>query len=493
MQPVHAESYAGSSSNQPCLLISLCTKQWLSSNHPSAEEIAVQAAPASSKSLRFPPCPGKGVSGRRCIVKANLYFAELLTRICTMITAFSDHYAEVSLRGLFIFDKEGVIQHSTINNLAIGKSVDETMRTLQVLHCDHRLLATAGKPDSTLDLLFSPPHINVNGPLMSPKLLSGHYISKLYFLILPILFYKIDGVEALNNVLLTGMTNRKYLLHEALLSPGRFKVQVEISIPDENGRLQILQIYTNKMNEKSFLAPDINLQKLDAIEPTDNKGENSKSRFPHQLGSNWEVPSTEIQEGVVPNSGAIDQNRSKKRATTMITIRCLQHMFGWVPCKKLPEQQFPPLRVQMLEAVAFRQKISTNIEQVIGQINVIAPQFIIEEDENSVDPPQSVQKATTDQAIEISTQLVQTYNIMFEYSTNIQLDGSMLKFSKYTFGLANGGLLQVLEVCSGRFFVGTVMGVRSSLAARYIQSCLSFESTCESDEHHVTQEDLSFE
>ncbi|XP_077230816.1 2-Cys peroxiredoxin BAS1, chloroplastic-like [Tasmannia lanceolata] len=39
----------------------------------------------------------------------------------------------IALRGLFIIDKEGVIQHSTINNLAIGRNVDETMRTLQAL------------------------------------------------------------------------------------------------------------------------------------------------------------------------------------------------------------------------------------------------------------------------------------------------------------------------------------------------------------------------
>ncbi|KAL2544486.1 dnaJ protein ERDJ2A-like [Forsythia ovata] len=38
----------------------------------------------------------------------------------------------ISLRGLFIIDKEGVIQHTTINNFAIARSVDETMRTLQV-------------------------------------------------------------------------------------------------------------------------------------------------------------------------------------------------------------------------------------------------------------------------------------------------------------------------------------------------------------------------
>ena len=38
----------------------------------------------------------------------------------------------VALRGLFIIDKAGVVQHATINNLAFGRSVDETLRVLQV-------------------------------------------------------------------------------------------------------------------------------------------------------------------------------------------------------------------------------------------------------------------------------------------------------------------------------------------------------------------------
>ncbi|CAF1928956.1 unnamed protein product [Brassica napus] len=80
---------------------------------------------------------------------------------------------------------------------------------------------------------------------------------------LPLLF-QIDGVEALNNVLLIGMTNRKDLLDEALLRPGRLEVQVEISLPDEAGRFQILQIHTNKMKEISFLGHDFNLQELAA-------------------------------------------------------------------------------------------------------------------------------------------------------------------------------------------------------------------------------------
>lgn len=39
----------------------------------------------------------------------------------------------IALRGLFIIDKEGIIQHATINNLAIGRSVEETLRTLQAI------------------------------------------------------------------------------------------------------------------------------------------------------------------------------------------------------------------------------------------------------------------------------------------------------------------------------------------------------------------------
>lgn len=44
-----------------------------------------------------------------------------------------DPEAGVALRGLFIIDKEGVIQHATINNLAFGRSVDETLRTLKAI------------------------------------------------------------------------------------------------------------------------------------------------------------------------------------------------------------------------------------------------------------------------------------------------------------------------------------------------------------------------
>lgn len=43
-----------------------------------------------------------------------------------------------ALRGLFIIDKEGYIQHSLVNNLDFGRSVSETIRTLQAIkHVQH--------------------------------------------------------------------------------------------------------------------------------------------------------------------------------------------------------------------------------------------------------------------------------------------------------------------------------------------------------------------
>jgi peroxiredoxin (alkyl hydroperoxide reductase subunit C) len=44
-----------------------------------------------------------------------------------------DPAAGIALRGLFIIDKDGVLQYATINNLAFGRSVDETLRTLQAI------------------------------------------------------------------------------------------------------------------------------------------------------------------------------------------------------------------------------------------------------------------------------------------------------------------------------------------------------------------------
>lgn len=39
----------------------------------------------------------------------------------------------VALRGLFLIDKDGIVRHSVINDLSLGRSVDEAMRMLDAL------------------------------------------------------------------------------------------------------------------------------------------------------------------------------------------------------------------------------------------------------------------------------------------------------------------------------------------------------------------------
>ena len=52
----------------------------------------------------------------------------------------------VALRGLFIVDPKGIIQHATVNNLAVGRSVDETLRVLQAFQyvAEHGEVCPAG-------------------------------------------------------------------------------------------------------------------------------------------------------------------------------------------------------------------------------------------------------------------------------------------------------------------------------------------------------------
>ena len=41
--------------------------------------------------------------------------------------------AGIALRGLFLIDKQGVVQHALVNNLPLGRSVDEALRLVDAL------------------------------------------------------------------------------------------------------------------------------------------------------------------------------------------------------------------------------------------------------------------------------------------------------------------------------------------------------------------------
>lgn len=67
-----------------------------------------------------------------------------------------------------------------------------------------------------------------------------------------------DGLETRGKVIVIGATNRPNALDPAIRRPGRFDREIEIGIPDRDGRLEILHIHTKGMP----LADDVDLGKL---------------------------------------------------------------------------------------------------------------------------------------------------------------------------------------------------------------------------------------
>jgi transitional endoplasmic reticulum ATPase len=67
-----------------------------------------------------------------------------------------------------------------------------------------------------------------------------------------------DGMSSRGKVVVIGATNRVNAIDPALRRPGRFDREIEIGVPDRNGRLEVLQIHTRGMP----LAKDVNLEKL---------------------------------------------------------------------------------------------------------------------------------------------------------------------------------------------------------------------------------------
>jgi vesicle-fusing ATPase len=76
------------------------------------------------------------------------------------------------------------------------------------------------------------------------------------------LLSKMDGVESLENVLIIGMTNRLDLIDDALLRPGRFEIHLEISLPDEEARVEIFKIHTKTMYEAGYIDQSVDLKNV---------------------------------------------------------------------------------------------------------------------------------------------------------------------------------------------------------------------------------------
>lgn len=82
--------------------------------------------------LRTPRTQG-GIEGVKYPILADIH--KTIAR--SYGTLFED--AGVAFRGLYLIDKDGVVQHALVNNLPLGRSVDEAIRTLDAIqyHAEH--------------------------------------------------------------------------------------------------------------------------------------------------------------------------------------------------------------------------------------------------------------------------------------------------------------------------------------------------------------------
>jgi transitional endoplasmic reticulum ATPase len=70
-----------------------------------------------------------------------------------------------------------------------------------------------------------------------------------------------DGIESRGKLVVIGASNRPNALDPALRRPGRFDREIEIGIPDQEGRFEILQIHTRGMP----LTEDVDLERFSKI------------------------------------------------------------------------------------------------------------------------------------------------------------------------------------------------------------------------------------
>lgn len=71
------------------------------------------------------------------------------------------------------------------------------------------------------------------------------------------LLTEMDGFRQNEGVIVLGATNRRDDLDKALLRPGRFDVEVQVPVPDFNGRKEILELYLSKVKYSNDV--DVNM------------------------------------------------------------------------------------------------------------------------------------------------------------------------------------------------------------------------------------------
>lgn len=219
---------------------------------------------------------GKLATKMPCVLERNITTQEVKENLNTIITVeklgVDDYYGfEIDGNKRFLLG-DFTVTHNTLLAREIGK----------VLNCVEPIIVNGpelidkyyGESEKKVRELFSAADADTSGQLhviifdeadalCRARGSSGS--SSLGDGIVNQLLTKIDGYKEINNVLLIFMTNRKDLIDDAILRPGRIELHIEINLPDEKGRQEILSIHTREMRGSGHMVASISLSELAKI------------------------------------------------------------------------------------------------------------------------------------------------------------------------------------------------------------------------------------
>jgi len=110
--------------------------------------------------------------------------------------------------------------------------------------------------------------------------------SKLYNGLVDEFLYQMDGIEELKGVAVIAATNRLDLLDPAIIRSGRFDKKINISLPNLDGRKEILNIYMDKFKLNEQLKMDKNIFIEQIAEKTSGLSGADIENLCNQVGEN---------------------------------------------------------------------------------------------------------------------------------------------------------------------------------------------------------------
>lgn len=165
-------------------------------------------------------------------------------------------------KGVILWGPPGTGKTALSRSLSKLLNVDDSL--VKIINGAEVMSKWVGQSDENVRNLFEPArknpnklHVYVFDEFDALARKRGSQSREINDGVLNTLLTMIDGHDALNNIIVFGLTNRKDILDDAVLRPGRFDVHLYIGLPDQKGREEIFTIHSRDLVKNNHLDPTI--------------------------------------------------------------------------------------------------------------------------------------------------------------------------------------------------------------------------------------------